>query len=118
MGRDGEGRVNKGVIFTGWCAGDGREALAASPEPVAAFIDTMAASKAPAMVRRYVSSVATFHRAAGVANPYEAQAQGAPLNDILVAHMSAVRRWKLPVGVAAQLADRHPSTRLAWISQT
>ena len=57
----------------------------------------MAASKAPATVRRYVSTVATFHRAAAVANPCEvlvvklalkrmhrerdrAQAQAAPLN--------------------------------------
>jgi len=66
----------------------------------------MAASKAPAPVRRYVSSVATFHRAAGVANPCAAQAvklalkrmhrerglaqaQAAPLNDGLVARMLA-----------------------------
>jgi len=57
-------------------------------------------------VRRYVSSVATFHRAAGVANPCEAQviklalkrmhrersraqAQAAPLHDKLVAKMLA-----------------------------
>jgi site-specific recombinase XerD len=94
------------AIFTGWCAGEGRQALPASPETVAAFIDAMAASKAPATVRRYVSSVATFHRAAAVANPCEAQAvklalkrlhrergraqaQAAPLNDVLVARMLA-----------------------------
>ena len=34
----------------------------------------MAARKAPATVSRYVSSVATFHRAAGVANPCDALA--------------------------------------------
>jgi hypothetical protein len=66
----------------------------------------MAAGKAPATVRRYVSSFATFHRAAKVANPCEAQAvrlaskrmhrerglaqaQAAPLNDVLVARMLA-----------------------------
>lgn len=57
------------VIFTVWCRTARREALVASPETVAAFIDGMAAKKAPATVRRYVSSIATFHRAAGVANP-------------------------------------------------
>jgi hypothetical protein len=31
----------------------GRQALAASPETVAAFVDAMAASKAPASARRY-----------------------------------------------------------------
>ena len=35
------------AIFTGWCAGEGRQALPASPDTVAAFIDAMAASKAP-----------------------------------------------------------------------
>jgi integrase len=57
-------------------------------------------------VRRYVSSIATFHRAAGVANPCETQAvklalkrmhrergraqvQAAPVNDVLVARMLA-----------------------------
>ena len=94
------------AIFTGWCAGEGRQPLPASADTVAAFIDAMAANKAPATVRRYVSSVATFHRAAAVANPCEAQAvklalkrmhrerglaqvQAAPLNDVLVARMLA-----------------------------
>lgn len=94
------------AIFTAWCSEAGRQALPASPETVAAFIDTMGASKAPATVRRYVSSVSTFHRAAGVANPCEvlavklalkrmhrekgrAQAQAAPLTDLLVARMLA-----------------------------
>jgi integrase len=94
------------TIFTAWCAGEGRQALPASPETVAAFVDAMAASKAPATVRRYVSSVAHMHRAAKVASPCEAeavklalkrmhrergraQAQAAPLNDKLVAKMLA-----------------------------
>jgi integrase len=92
------------VIFTGWCAGEGRQAMPASSETVAAFIDAMAAGKAPATVRRYVSSIATFHRAAGVANPCDtetvklalrrmhralgrAQQQAAPVSDTLVERM-------------------------------
>ena len=94
------------AIFTGWCTEAGRQPLPASADTVAAFIDAMAASKAPATVRRYVSSISTFHRAAGVANPCEvlavklalkrmhrekgrAQAQAAPLTDLLVARMLA-----------------------------
>jgi integrase len=90
--------------FTGWCAETGLQAMPASPETVAAFIDAMAASKAPATVRRHVSSVATFHRAAGVANPCDgqdvklalkrmhralgrAQRQAAPVSDGLVERM-------------------------------
>jgi integrase len=92
------------AIFTAWCAQEGREALPASPDTVAAFIDAHGASKAPATVRRYVSSVATFHRAAGAANPCTAmtvtlalkrlhraqgreQRQAAPINDRLVVRM-------------------------------
>jgi site-specific recombinase XerD len=94
------------AIFTAWCAAEGRQALPATPATVAAFIDAMASTKAPATVRRYVSSVSTFHRAAGLASPAEAlevkaalkrmhrergraQAQAAPLNDVLVARMLA-----------------------------
>ena len=92
------------AAFTAWCADAGHQPLPASAETVAAFIDAMGASKAPATVRRYVSSVSTFHRAAGVANPCEAlavklalkrmhrergrvQQQAAPLTDQLVARM-------------------------------
>jgi site-specific recombinase XerD len=94
------------TIFTAWCSDAGATALPAAAATVAAFIDAMAALKAPATVRRYVSSIATFHRAAGVANPCEtqpvklalkrmhrergrAQAQAAPVNDVLVARMLA-----------------------------
>lgn len=61
------------AIFTGWCAGMNRKALPASFETVAAFVDAMAELKKPATVRRYVSSVATFHRAAELANPCDSQ---------------------------------------------
>ena len=52
-------------IYTAWCAEQGREALPASPDTVAAFVDAMAATRAPATVRRYVASIAAAHRAAG-----------------------------------------------------
>jgi site-specific recombinase XerD len=60
--------------FTDWCRQEARQAVPASPETVAAFVDAMAASRAPSTVRRYVASVASFHRAAEVANPCETQA--------------------------------------------
>jgi site-specific recombinase XerD len=62
------------AIFTSWCAETGHQALPAAAATVVAFIDAMVISKAPATVRRYISSVATFHRAAQVANPCETQA--------------------------------------------
>jgi len=59
------------ALFTGWCRDHNRQAIPASPETVAAFVDAMASRRAPASVLRYVSSIATFHRTAGVANPCE-----------------------------------------------
>lgn len=94
------------ATFTSWCDAAGRCFMPASPATVAAFVDAMAATKAPATVRRYVSSVSTFHRAAGAPNPTEAlecklalkrmhrekgraQQQAAPLNRQLVDRMLA-----------------------------
>lgn len=94
------------AIFTGWCVVAGLAALPAAPGTVAAFVDAMAEEKAPATVRRYVSSIATFHRAARRPNPCHddlvrlalkrlhrargrAQAQAAPLTRDLVDRMLA-----------------------------
>jgi len=44
----------------------------AAPEVVALFIDSMAETKKPATIRRYVASIAHLHRAAGVADPTKA----------------------------------------------
>ncbi len=92
------------AIFSGWCAAAGLSPLPATADTLVQFVDTMAASKAPATIRRYVSSVATFHRAAGLTSPTEAlevklalkrlhrekgraQAQAAPLTRNLVGRM-------------------------------
>ena len=53
------------AIYAGWCAEGGRQALPASPETVAAFIEAMSEIRAPATVRRYVASIAIAHRAVG-----------------------------------------------------
>ncbi len=60
------------AIFSAWCTDAGVPFLPASPVVAARFVDSMGAMKAPATVRRYVSSVATFHRAAGLPSPCEA----------------------------------------------
>ncbi len=57
------------AIFVAWCADRSRETLPASPDTVAAFIDAQAEIKAPATVRRYISSIAHLHRAAGLDDP-------------------------------------------------
>lgn len=92
------------AVFTGWCVAAGLASLPASPATVAAFVDAMGETKAPATVRRYVSSIATFHGAARLSNPCgddavrlalmrlhrargRAQGQAAPLTRDLVDRM-------------------------------
>ena len=60
--------------FTGWCAQGGLTPLPASPDTLARYVDALAGRRAPATIRRAVSSVATFHRAAGLSNPAASQA--------------------------------------------
>lgn len=60
------------AIFSAWCAEASVPFLPASPVVVARFVDAMGALKASATVRRYVSSIATFHRAAGLPSPCRA----------------------------------------------
>ena len=52
-------------IYSAWCAEQDRKALPATPDTIAAFVDAMAARRAPATVRRYVASIAVAHRATG-----------------------------------------------------
>ncbi|MDE0335488.1 MAG: tyrosine-type recombinase/integrase [Defluviicoccus sp.] len=54
------------AIYAAWCAERGERALPASPETVAAFVDAKAEVRAPATVRRYVTSLVIAHRALGV----------------------------------------------------
>ena len=94
------------AVFADWCAATGLSPLPAPPETVAAFVDAMGGAKAPATVRRYISSVASMHRAARLPNPCadeivrlalrrlhrthgRAQAQAAPLTRDLVDRMMA-----------------------------
>jgi integrase len=44
----------------------------ATPDGVAAFVDSLSGVKSTATIRRYVSSIATLHRAAQVPNPCDA----------------------------------------------
>jgi integrase len=61
-------------IWLAWCHQNGSPVIITAPDVLVAFIDAMAASKAPATVRRYVSSVGKLHRAAGQPDPTAAEA--------------------------------------------
>jgi len=61
------------AIYSAWCSDHGFTALPASPETLVAFVDAMAAARAPATVRRYCASIAHLHRAAGLESPTQAE---------------------------------------------
>ena len=54
------------AIYAEWCAERGERALPAKPETIAAFVDAKAETRAPATVRRYVTSLTIAHRALGL----------------------------------------------------
>ena len=58
-------------VFAAWCRQHFREAFPASAATVVAFVDDMGRVKTPATVRRYVSSIATLHKALRQANPLD-----------------------------------------------
>ena len=54
------------AIYAEWCTKRGKRALPARPRTVAAFIDAKAEERAPATVRRYITSLTIAHRALGL----------------------------------------------------
>ena len=57
--------------FAAWCIERGHSPLPARASTVAAYVDAMAAVRAPATVRRYLFSIAAGHKAAGERSPLE-----------------------------------------------
>ena len=61
-------------MFTTWCGGRRTAPFLASPKTLVAFIDEMTASRTPATVRRYVSSITTVQKGARRDEPARAAA--------------------------------------------
>ncbi len=59
------------VRFAAWCAERGLRPLPARASTVAAYLEAMESVRAPATVRRYVSSIAAAHKAGGERSPSE-----------------------------------------------
>ena len=58
-------------VFTAWCRGRLTAPFPARPKTLVAFIDEMTASKTPATVRRYLSSITTVQKGLGETTPLE-----------------------------------------------
>ena len=73
-------------IYATWCDENGERALPAGAETVAAFVDSMAKTRAPATVRRYVTSIAIAQRAMGCA-----QTTTSPLVQLALKRMHRIK---------------------------
>jgi site-specific recombinase XerD len=91
------------AVFAAWCAEHGHAYLPASPETLVAFVDAQAQDKAPATVRRYVSSIGHLHRAAGLDDPTKAEEVKLALKRM---HREKGRRQKQAAGVTLELRNR------------
>lgn len=90
-------------IFTGWCIERGEPALPTDPDTVAAFVDSMAETRAPATVSRYVASILAAHRTAGMGE----QATAEPIRLALQRmHRQTGRRQEQALGLTFKLRQR------------
>lgn len=92
------------AVFTAWCTSAGVPALPASPHGVADFVDAMrAAGKRLATIRRYVSTVAHLHRAAGLPVPSDSNTVKLALRFMMKGDGAAQRQAD---GLTRRLVDR------------
>lgn len=91
------------AVFSAWCRQAGVAPLPASAATVAAFVDAMGATRAPATVRRYVSSIATLHKAARLANPTADPLVKLALKRL---HRRRGRRQRQAQGVTLEVRER------------
>ena len=91
------------AIYFAWCTERGVPALPAQAETIAAFIDDRARVRAPATVRRYVSSVAAAHRTLGL----ERTARSEPVRRALQRmHRGTGRRQEQAKGLTWAFRER------------
>ena len=57
------------TVFAAWCDAEQQNSLPATPATLVAFIDAQAALKKVATVKRYLTTIASAHKAAGLNNP-------------------------------------------------
>ena len=77
-------RLSDSRIFAEWCQDERRKMLPSRPETIAAFIDAMAETRAPATVRRYATSISHLHRAAGSCQSLQRRIGARRLTPLLV----------------------------------
>ena len=89
------------ALYAAWCRERALRPLPATAATVAAFVDAMAAVRAPATVRRYVASIAAAHR--GVGRPVDGAAVKLALRRM---HRRRGRRQAQAYGLTWPLRER------------
>lgn len=96
--------------FALWCAAHHYVSLPATVETLEAFIDDMAELKAPATVRRYISSITKMHNAARLPNPVTDPKTGRYREPVQLAlkrmHRAKGRRQKQVKGLTFDIRAR------------
>ena len=90
-------------VFRDWCGLHRLQAWPTSAETLARFIESAAVEKSPATVRRYVSSIASLHRLAGLENPVDGMEAQLALKRIQI-HNG--RRQQQALGLTSKLLQR------------
>lgn len=90
-------------IYGSWCRDHALAVLPATPATVVAFIEAMSLEKAPATVRRYVSSIATLHWTFQEKNPAHNPAVKFALQRM---HRKMGRRQAQVLGITFSLRNR------------
>lgn len=85
-------------VWEAWCRERRAPSLPADPAHLVRFVDEMSGARAPATVRRYLTSIATLHRAAGLGDPTKTDA-------VRLAHKRMARAKGVRQRQAAPLAE-------------
>ncbi|WP_273144000.1 tyrosine-type recombinase/integrase [Oceanicaulis alexandrii] len=98
-------------VFAGWCDRNGRDALPASPETIAAFVDAQIEQVTPSTLKRRVAAIKFAHRYGDHPDPTKS-------SEVLLAVRRAARRKPrrqkqakgLTVGLLSKMIEHCPDT--------
>lgn len=91
------------ALFEQWCQATGAEALPASPETLANYVEALAPAKTQATIRRHVAGIGRVHRLLGHVNPAASETVALAVRRMLRAKG---RRQKQAAGLSSILRDQ------------
>jgi integrase len=89
--------------FVEWCDTEGRDAIPAPPETIAAYVEAIASTKATATITRRMAGIGRVHRLLGHVNPVASDIVALAVRRIV---RRKGKRQKQAAGLSAGLRDR------------